>query len=804
MADEINKNTPVVNPDANGLYRNQLIRAGGGQSQFNSIKMHGDLDMNNNNIINWTAPGATGSLATLSDVVLTAPLQPFHNLVFDAGISKWRNTAPGKDGNLVNNNWDSDPFILASTIVPAFGQIAFLDAGGVYSLVPILGGSIRISNQTNNKRETTLLFPSLGANDYLAFRRNPAVQATVDVLDSLGIIRLTQAPTPGGSFFTITNYTIEKAVGASFVAGGNIILGYVFGQTNQSSAGPTGATGAAGAPGLDGATGAAGATGSPGLDGATGPTGAAGTPGLDGATGATGAVGQLGATGPTGPGTLYWVEAPALGTNISRIGSVVTNTGLHSSVLGGNGNNLAGARSVIVGGAFHTVSGGGEACIVCGNGNQALDINSAVLNGTANVSSSVRSTIVNGLNNRATNEQAFICAGSGMTGSGQFCLMGNGGNNIASGTRSVVLNGQRNEASWDEATILNGQDNLANAPQCLVGSGSTNQATSQCATVLNGTNNICNASYASVLAGQDHLCEGERSAILCGQTNIISGASFNCAVLCGLDNTAGGGRSVVTHGNLCKVEGDDCLAGGNNAQVNGNRSCSFALGQDVDISHDNAFVFSCNKTGVAVPSSNNESITMTFEGSTDAGRGLYIRNLPDNATNVDRPLTWDSVNNQISTNSLLKAYGYMARDNAGAVAVSAVNVWSSPLPMAISSVDPFGIFAYATNSLQPVGASQPMLLKTTLSVQSFADQPDRQVEFGLFVNTNLVQVLHNTTQTNTSVPEQGASVTSLHSVDPSEVITVKFRYTDATLPAPTTLVVRYANLLCEVMKSGTL
>jgi hypothetical protein len=62
MADEINKNTPVVNPDANGLYRNQLIRAGGGTSQFAGLQTFGPV-LDNTSFFPPIAAGAGNELS---------------------------------------------------------------------------------------------------------------------------------------------------------------------------------------------------------------------------------------------------------------------------------------------------------------------------------------------------------------------------------------------------------------------------------------------------------------------------------------------------------------------------------------------------------------------------------------------------------------------------------------------------------------------------------------------------------------------------------------------------------------------
>lgn len=43
MSDLLNVNIPVANPDANGLYDWVVVRAGGGESGFSSVKVYGSL-----------------------------------------------------------------------------------------------------------------------------------------------------------------------------------------------------------------------------------------------------------------------------------------------------------------------------------------------------------------------------------------------------------------------------------------------------------------------------------------------------------------------------------------------------------------------------------------------------------------------------------------------------------------------------------------------------------------------------------------------------------------------------------------
>jgi len=77
-------------PGQQGLLYNWVrILAGGGTSQFSEVRMRGPIyDKNGVEILGG---GGGGSLATLTDVQLVPPVNPFNILFYNGGLGKWSN-----------------------------------------------------------------------------------------------------------------------------------------------------------------------------------------------------------------------------------------------------------------------------------------------------------------------------------------------------------------------------------------------------------------------------------------------------------------------------------------------------------------------------------------------------------------------------------------------------------------------------------------------------------------------------------------------------------------------------------------
>lgn len=85
MAQFFNIDNEVANPDSNGLYSWLIVRAGGGQSQFASIKSYGDIVDQNGNIL---TPITAGDGISVVAGVVSARLKASGGLTFDTGELK--------------------------------------------------------------------------------------------------------------------------------------------------------------------------------------------------------------------------------------------------------------------------------------------------------------------------------------------------------------------------------------------------------------------------------------------------------------------------------------------------------------------------------------------------------------------------------------------------------------------------------------------------------------------------------------------------------------------------------------------
>jgi hypothetical protein len=223
----------------------------------------------------------------------------------------------------------------------------------------------------------------------------------------------------------------------------------------------------------------------------------------------------------------------------------ITQTGNYAVVLGGDSNTSEGDGSITSG---ETNKGSGEWATVLGGRVNEIQVGSA------------RSSIIGGTNHviSGTNEDIGIFAGN---------------NHAVSGLRSAVLGGKDAIVVGTNCAIVGGTSNSASGNNAVVGGGTSNKGDSNDAFVTGNSNEISNSLRAAVIGGKTNNINGTGTnhVIIGGTLNIISSADVNSSILGGNNNTiSSGNNSSILGGQSNTAAGEMAVVlGGANNTGNG-------------------------------------------------------------------------------------------------------------------------------------------------------------------------------------------------------------------------------------------
>lgn len=222
-----------------------------------------------------------------------------------------------------------------------------------------------------------------------------------------------------------------------------------------------------------------------------------------------------------------------------------------SAVLGGSGNVVGSPGSVIVGGSDNvTVVNALEdpkaanTVVVGGSDNTAGNNASVVLGGSGNRAAQALSAIVGGLSNATNFDFLGVAQSSGVVLGGRDNVVGFELGTVAGGTDNLVTGDGVTDP--DGASVFGGTDNTAVGAYAVVSGGKSNIATSISASVFGGESNAAGGEDAGVYGGIDNVATFSNSAVFGGFTNKAQADS--AVVVGGEGNEAKGNYSLVTGG----------------------------------------------------------------------------------------------------------------------------------------------------------------------------------------------------------------------------------------------------------------
>ena len=211
----------------------------------------------------------------------------------------------------------------------------------------------------------------------------------------------------------------------------------------------------------------------------------------------------------------------------------------YNVVVGGDNNDIGNGTDnpdyTVIGGGkdnnilsdYGTISGGENNLI------STSSHHSTLAGGEDNEISDEHATISGGSSNTASNEFTVISGGSSNTASGVYAITSGGFNNIASNTHSVVSGGQTNKASGLWSTVSGGYLNWSENSYTSISGGSANHASGLKSTIGGGEENDAQSDFSSIAGGYDNNISAANSTIGGGYTNDIEGSN----------STIGGGNS---------------------------------------------------------------------------------------------------------------------------------------------------------------------------------------------------------------------------------------------------------------------
>jgi trimeric autotransporter adhesin len=318
-----------------------------------------------------------------------------------------------------------------------------------------------------------------------------------------------------------------------------------------------------------------------------------------------------------------------------------TGTGENSTIGGGSGNIASGNGSTVSGG-INNSSTNNSAVVGGGTTNSANGWNSAILGGQANIAfgngavigggygntAGNIAVVVGGENNKATNQGAFVGAGSVNNAYGWNSVIVGGQQNVARDDGTFVGGGYNNQAQGKYSVISGGQSNsagssVAGVSYCTIAGGWSNTALSSFATVSGGAGNNA-GTYASIGGGQWNIAAGIESTVAGGANNTCLGVM---STICGgYANSAKIDGATVCGGISNVASGINSFVAGGTANTATNYA--FAAGYGAQATNQGAFVWSSQ---VMTTSTNAYSFTVRAPGGV---RFLSTTNTNNNAANI--------------------------------------------------------------------------------------------------------------------------------------------------------------------------
>jgi hypothetical protein len=376
------------------------------------------------------------------------------------------------------------------------------------------------------------------------------------------------------------------------------------------------------------------------------------------------------------------------GTTTLTIGSSHTNNGLCSTIGGGSSNGIAtGALNAFIGGGCSNIVDNSHSSIVGGDLNEVSGTCSFIGGGGDNTTGyNNYITVVGGQSNMAQASHTFIGGGrlngindvaedSSIVGGRNNCIssntsgvfIGGGANNcicneriaytfIGGGENNYIDGGATNEN--DYSVIVGGCLNKTEGACSFIGAGKQNKTENIFATVVGGTLNTGSGAYSFIGGGQDNIASGSFSTVgsgFCnitnarystiggGHRNIIQSLTDECysrgvTIGGGIGHNSSGGTLDTTTGDLCG-EITCCNAGRFSTIGGGLRNCATGIfstvggGRHNTVSHSDSFAIGSNLTSdkACTTFMNNVHIT----GSTTADGILQLSRRDTTPTGVE-------------------------------------------------------------------------------------------------------------------------------------------------------------------------
>lgn len=359
------------------------------------------------------------------------------------------------------------------------------------------------------------------------------------------------------------------------------------------------------------------------------------------------------------------------GGNLEVRGSLVTGkgnhtiSGLHASVLGGDGNTATG-EAAIVSGSICTASGDWSVCLG-GISNYANEIHAVCIGGATNGAQGIQSAVIGGSGNLATDYDAAVIAGRNCTNNGQRSLV-SGEDVTNDGNWAAIFGVQNDNLEGGDATLMAGSLNSnASVGSIIAGTGNVVTASGD-SSIVAGFNNpnvdtsrsvVCGdnndvSGSGNLIGGIDHVGTGLQktlvfgvgntvtsttAGVIGGELNDVTGSArsavfgYQCSLTNALSNLVNGVGHEVTANN-CMVGGtgntvgaaipvtgtSDCLAVGNGLTVADGVFNGWVGGVNTQLLHNNSWIYSA-EAAASTPTIATQSFT--FHG---AGGARFLSN----------------------------------------------------------------------------------------------------------------------------------------------------------------------------------
>ncbi|MGH8022811.1 MAG: tail fiber domain-containing protein, partial [Limisphaerales bacterium] len=232
------------------------------------------------------------------------------------------------------------------------------------------------------------------------------------------------------------------------------------------------------------------------------------------------------------------------GQAVLTAGSLISPANLPNG-LGGSGNTVSGASSVVGGGHGNTASGN-FATVAGGQVNSATNGEATVGGGNANHANGDTSTVAGGGFNVAGGDRSTVGGGVGNQATGFYATVGGGDGNIASGSEATIGGGQGNTNNGNAGFIGGGQNNtVGDGYQPTIGGGYGNIASNNYATVSGGIGNVAGGNY-SFAAGHNAQALNQGAFVWSDGTGTATASASDNSVTF---RASGGYRLLTSTGN---------------------------------------------------------------------------------------------------------------------------------------------------------------------------------------------------------------------------------------------------------------